>query len=166
MYVFVGAKANEVLSLPELPPMPCPYPRPSAPFLVLLQSLAYITYPKSTAYPRHGSLVEKESRPKWITYRNSTIAAPVVTSTKYWDTCSDAVPWGYDCASLGTLGNSLLASLSDLLSTMKSWLCFHVKYLCYWSKPKQPPRKTDHWQTCSPSLRALARALVVHQRQR
>lgn len=144
--------------------MPCPCPRPSVPFLVILQSLDYITYPKSTTYPRHCSLVEKESRPKWTTYPNFTIAALVVTSTKYWDTCSDAVPWGYDCGSLGTLGNSLLASLSDLVSPVRSRLYFRVKYLCYLSKPKQPPKKTDHWQMCAPSLRALARALAVYQR--
>lgn len=92
MYMFVGAQATEVLSLPELPPVPCPYSRPSVPFLVLLQSLAYVTYPKNTTYLTHCSLVEKESRQKWTVYPNFTIAGPVVTSTKHRDTCSDAVP--------------------------------------------------------------------------
>lgn len=161
MYMFVGAQATEVLSPPSLNFL-CP--RPSSPFLVILQGLNCITYPKGTTYPRHCSLVEKERRPKCTTDPKFTTAAPVVTSTKYQDTCSDAVPWGYDCRSLGTLGNSLLASSSDLLSTMKSWLYFHVNYFCYWSKPKQPPKKTARWQMCASSLRALARALAVYQR--
>lgn len=95
-------------------------PRPSAPFLVILQSLDYITCPKSTTCPKRCHLVEKEGRPKWTTYPYFIIAAPMVTSTIYWDTCNDAMPWEYVCGNLGTLGNSLLESLSDLLSTIKA----------------------------------------------
>lgn len=47
--------------------------------------LDYVTTPKSTTHPRHCSLVDKESRAKGTTYPNSTIAASVVTSTKYWE---------------------------------------------------------------------------------
>lgn len=75
----------------ELSSVSSPYPRLPPPFLVILQS-GLLPNSKEHNPPQALQSCGQKEQSKGETYPNFIIAAPVVTSTKYWHTSRYAVP--------------------------------------------------------------------------